>query len=442
MNYQRIISALLCLCMLPCLASCGSNPEKPRETEPQNPTGNSVPTENPNDPNGEEPCELGVLTLEKALHTYYEWADDYDRALVRSEHSCVTLGQEDAKAFPEMAEVLSQKATMQKNAMLDEFDNLVSIAREELNTNRDGFETYTSLLDVQVRRADSVVLSLLSDSYSHYGQIHNYRVFHGSNYDTQSGKELVLNDVVKEINNDLALAVQEELTSHMWTGDFYSETAVEDYFANTPYDGFSWTVDYIGVTFYFAPGDLCDEGAMTATVSFAEHPELFYEKYMTSPAEYTVELPLDISFFTQLDADGAFEEISVSGYYDEERGNYTEYGIYTDTDGQYYEEDCYAHDFHPYFVKVENGNYMYLFCEDFDEGLRQMKLIVFGLNEDGSVTKSGEMNVSPSWIADNRFVVPTDPGKLALDDGAEKSVFTEGSDGMPSVIWMVGISGA
>lgn len=226
--------------------------------------------------------------------------------------------------------------------MLDEFYNLVSSAREEFASNRDGFETYVSMLDVQVRRADQVVISLLSDSYSDYGQIENYRAFHGSNYDPQSGKELALNDVVEDINNDLALAVQEELTSHMWAGDFYSESAVEDHFANTPYDGFSWTVDYIGVTFYFAPGELCDEGAMTATVSFAKHPELFYEKYMTVPSEYTVELPLDRSFFAQLDADGEFEEISVSGYYDEERNHYTKYGIYTDTDGQYYEEECYA----------------------------------------------------------------------------------------------------
>lgn len=431
MNYQRIISVLLCVCMILCLAGCHKNPEQPIEPESSTPTESQAATEPTENLNGDDIDEITLLNIEKTLHTYYEWVDDYDQALVRSEHSYVTLGQEDAKAFPEIAELLSQKATMQENAMVDEFDNLVSFAREELDQNRDCFESYVSTLDVQVRRADSLVISLLSDSYSHYGQIDNYRAFHGSNYDTKSGKELALNDVVKEINNDLALAVQEELTGHMWTGDFYSASAVEDYFANTPYDGFSWTVDYIGVTFYFAPGDLSDDGMMTATVSFAKHPELFYEKYMTVPAEYTVEVPLDISFFTQLDADGAFEEISVSGYYDEERGNYTEYGIYTDTDGQYYEEDCYAHDFHPYFVKVANGNYLYLFCEDFDEGLRQMKLIVFSLNEDGSVTKSGEMNVSPSWLADNKFIVPTDPGKLALDDGAEKSVFTVGSDGMP-----------
>lgn len=432
MKYHRIISVLLSVGMLLCLASCGNNSEKPRETEPQTPTGNSVPTETPNDQNGEEPCEISVLTLEKALHTYYEWADDYDRALVRSEHSCVTLGQLDAKAYPEMAEALSQKATMQENAMLEEFYNLVSVANTELDMNRDGFETYVSTLDVQVRRADSVVLSLLSDSYSHYGQIHNYRVFHGSNYDTQSGKELALNDVVKEINNDLALAVQEELNGHMWTGDFYSETAVEDYFANTPYDGFSWTVDYIGVTFYFGPGDLCDEGAMTATVSFDKHPELFYEKYMTSPAEYTVELPLDISFFANWDADGDYEELSVSGGYDDERNAYVDFGIYTEV-GEY-QEDCHVYDFHPYYVKAASGHYLYLFCEDFDEGLRQMKLIVFSLNEDGSVTKVDEGNVSPSWLADNKFIVPTDPGKLALDDGAEKAVFMVGSDGKPTKV--------
>lgn len=218
----------------------------------------------------------------------------------------------------------------------------------------------------------------------------------------------------------------------MWTGDFYSENAVEDYFAHTPYDGFSWTVDYIGVTFYFAPGDLCDEGAMTATVSFAAHPELFYEKYMTSPAEYTVELPLDISFFTNWDADGDDEELSVSGWYDDERNTYVDFGIYMEV-GEY-REDCYVYDFHPYYVKAASGHYLYLFCEDFDEGLRQMKLIVFSLNEDGSVTKSGERNVSPSWLADNKFVVPTNPGKLTLDDGAEKAVFAVGSDGIPTKV--------
>lgn len=425
---MKKICLLLSVCMLVCLAACQRDVEQPQKSESQ------TTTESTENKNGDDTDKMRVLTLEKSLDTHYEWSDDNDKALVRSEHEQVTLGQEDAKAFSEMAEVLSQISTMQKNAMEDEFDNLISFAKEELSENKDSFETYVSTLDVKVRRADSVAISLLSDSYSDYGQIENYRALHGSNYDTQTGKELALNDVVKYINNDLAIAVEKELNSHMWTGDFYSEYAVEDYFANTPSDGFSWTLDYTGVTFYFAPGDLCDEGAMTATVSFAEYPELFHEKYMEVPAEYTVELPMDISFFTQLDADNTFEEISVSGYYDEDRNQYTKYGIYTDTDGQYYEEECYAYDLHPYFVKASSGDYLYLFCEDFEEDLRQMHLIVLSLNKDGSVTKSGEMNVSPSWIEDDKFIVPTDPEMLILDDldsGTKKLTFAVGNNGMP-----------
>jgi len=369
------------------------------------------------------------------LHTYYEWDDTSGKDMVRSEHSYVTVGQEDAELYPEMAETFNQIAAMQTRSMEDEFDNLLSIAREELDANSDGFETCVSTLDVQVRRGDSVVISLLTDSYSHYGQIENYRVFHGSNYDTQSGEELTLDDVVKSVNNDLALAVEKELNDHTWTADFYSEYAVQDYFANTPYDGFNWTIDYIGLTFYFSAGDLSDDGLTSATLAFAEYPELFNEKYMVAPAEYAIELPLDISFFAELDTDDDLEAISVSGWYNDERNHFMDYGIYTDTDGQYYYEECYVYDLHPYYVKAADGNYVYLFCEDFEEGWRQMSLVVLSLNADGSVTKVGEMNVSPSWLADNKFIVPTDPGKLILDDvdnGTEKIEFTVGNNGMPS----------
>ena len=399
---KKTVAFLLTFCMTMSLAACGG--EKP--------------TESP----AEEKQTAEVLSLQKSLQNKYEWEDD--TLLVQSEHSYVTL--RDGENYPEMAETLNQLSVMQKRSMEDEFDNFCSMAREEM-------KTYVSTLDVQVRRADSIVVSLLSDSYSDYGQIENYRVFHGSNYDTQTGRALMLNEVVN-VNNDLALAVQEELTGHMWTGEFYSEDTVEDYFANTPYDSFHWTLDYTGVTFYFAPGELCDGGAMTATVSFAQYPELFNEKYMEVPESYTVELPLDISFFTNLDGDDALEGVSLSGWYDEERNHYLDCGIFTDTDAGYHYEECYVYDFHPYYVRAESGHYLYLFCEDFEEGWRQMNLIVFSLNGDGSVTKSSQINVSPSWLADNRFLVPTDPGCLLLDDPDHSTVKTEfsvGDDGMP-----------
>ncbi len=425
---KKIICVLLSVCML-CLAGCHDDGEKPQVSQSTTPTKESEP------PVIDEGEKVSLLTLEKSLHTNFEWAEDFNMALVWSAYSDVTLGQEDAENFPEMAEVLSQIATMQSNTMEDEFDNLVEFAHQELAQNRNGFETHVSTSNVQVRRGDSMVVSLLWDSYAHYGQIDNLRVFHGSNYDTRTGKALALNDVVKEINNDLAKAVEKELTGHMWTGKFHSEHAVENYFANMPYDGFNWTLDYTGVTFYFAPGDLCDEGFMTATVSFAEYPEFFREEYMATPAEYTVELPLHLSFFTELDTDGILEALSVSGQRDMERINYVNYGVYTEA-GQY-DGDCFVYDLHPYYVKTENGHYLYLFREDFQEGWRSMELIVFALKADGSVAEIGKKNVSPAWLADNRFLMPTDPNRLILDDadaGTEKIAFTVGNDGIPSII--------
>ena len=433
---KRVFWVLLSVCMLLCAAACGKAPAQPTTLEaeptrdPRQPTESQFTTET----TGIQADPIRLLALEKSLYSYFEWADDSDQALVRSEHSCITLGQEDAEAFPEMAEVLRQKAAMQENAMLDEYDDLVSFAREELASNRDSFETKVSTLDVRVRRADSLVISLLTDSYSHYGQIENCRVFHGSNYDTKSGRELLLRDVA-EVNDHLAKAVETELTTSVWAGDFYSETAVADYFANTPDDGFRWTMDYFGVTFYFSAGELSDDGMLTATVTFAEYPELFNEKYLAAPTEYAVEVPLDVSVFAQLDTDDALEAISISGWYNEERNRYMDYGIYTDPDGQYYEEECFESDLHPYYVKTADGNYVYLFCEDFQEGWRSMRLVVFRLNADGSIAKIGERNVSPSWIADTRFLVPTDPKGFLLDDadhGEEKAVFAVGSNGMPN----------
>lgn len=442
---RKILCTLLCACVLLSLAACSPKADQPETTAapvepitvPQTqPEATQAPTETETtEPITEaEPEGIRPLTLEKSLHTYFEWVDELPFALVRSEHSTVTLAGEDAKRYPEMAQVLEEIAVLQEKTMLKEFDNLVSFARDDLSWGSEGFDTYVSTLDVQVRRADSTVISLLSDSYADYAHFENLRIFHGSNYDTQTGRELMINEVVN-VNNDLALAVEKELLAQMYAETFYSEYAVQNYFADTPYDGFSWTLDYTGITFYFAPGHFCEGGAMSATVTFAEYPELFVEKYAEAPREYTAELSMDQSFFADLDGDGDQEAVSVFGCYDNERNCYLDFGVYTDSDGCWYEE-YYANTLRPYYVKTEDGHYIYLFFEFFYEGWREMELMVLSLNPDGSVTKVGTCDVSPAWQADNRFRIPTDPVRFLLDDtdrGETGKTFCVGEDGMPSL---------
>ena len=452
---KQFAALMLSMCMLMSLSACGSQPSgtEGKIPEPENTQqAPSKPAEAPDLPEHHDPKEPAVevvppatpvdhggattLALQKQLHALYDWDDT--SLLVRSEFSPVTMWYEDAAKYPKLAETLNQTANMVKRSMEDEYDNLCATAREELLWAGENIETSVSTLDIQVRRADSVVLSLLSDSYSDYGWIEDFRGMHGTNYDTQTGQELAVTDVVN-INQTLAEAVASELNSHQWAGDYDYLTAVEEYFVNTPTDGISWTLDYNGVTFYFGDGDLEEpgNGRKTATVSFAQHPELFAEKYMVIPDAYMVELPMDSSFFTDLDGDGDLEELNITGYFDGGVGMYTKFGIYTDTNGSYNYEDCYADGFIPYYVKTADGNhYLYLFCEQ-NEGsgpIPMMLLVVFDL-KDGILTKIGELNAAPGFIPPDVYRLPTNPEGFYLDDfdsmAQDMLPFAVGKAGMP-----------
>lgn len=379
-----------------------------------------------------------ILSLKQTYSTRYEWQDAI--WLLYSEYSNVTMW-EGAELYPEMDRVLSEIANMQTRSMEDEADNILSFITEMgmLDGDLGDFETQVSTVDVQVRRADSVVLSYVTDSYADYGFIEDFRAMWGRNYDVQTGEELLLSDVILDME-EVPGIVCKELNSHLWAGDFYSETVVEDYFKNTSEDGISWSLDYNGVTFYFGYDDFSEMaiGGKTATISFAEYPELFNEKYTNVPEAYMVRLPLDYSFFTDLNGDGTLEELNCTGFFNETDRFYTQFGIYTNLNGSYQYEDLFAYDYQPYYVKTDDGNhYIYLFCEENEIGNHvqgQMMLVVYNVN-DGVLTRVGDMNIAPAYIPSDIFLLPLDPNNMRLDNydslAQDFEIYMVGSDGMP-----------
>ena len=376
-----------------------------------------------------------VLSLQETRNAKYEGINDFEKFLMISKFNYVSFW-EGKEAYPQMERTLSEMAGMITRTQEDEADNIISFAEEMFDIDGGNFETQISTSDVQIRRADSVAVSYLTDSYANYGFIEDFRGMWGSNYDTQTGEELLLNDVIKDMTEVPAL-VTKELNSHLWAGEGYEETVIEDYFRNTPVDGISWTLDYNGVTFYFGDGDITEpgNGGQTATISFAEYPELFEEKYMNVPDAYMVRLPLDLSFFPDLDGDGTLEELNVSGVYNADGRFYSQFGIYTDTDGYYHYEDFYAYGYNPYYVKTaDDKHYLYLFCEENDADNRQMILVVFDVS-DGQFVRVGEMNAAPAYIPSDNFILPLNPDNLLLDnfDSMEQDfgTYMVGKDGMP-----------
>ena len=384
------------LCLIICLAA-GCSPSEPTDSNPLQDGGNA------------EPEKVRTLSVEKEHILRQGWDDDGEYLDVFMEYSYVTLDEPDG-AFPELAEALNQLSVSMKNAMEDEFDNLCSIAEEVSAANPEDFETYVSTLDVQVRRADSVAVSLLSDSFSDYGRIEDFRALHGTTLDSRTGQELKLTDVITNMEQ-LPELVQSELKRNMLYDEMFTETAAADYFANIPEDGISWTLDYNGVSFYFGPGDLADEeyGRLNVTVQFKDCPDVFAEKYLEVPEAYTVGLPLHTSFFTDVNGDWSVEELMVAANPVKPEGflswggeaGCSDFGIYLNNEEGYFFEEWFAYGFRPYYVKVEDGtSWLYLYCRNSPGENDDQTLQIFRLDGGNVIRESILTGVEEGKIDD------------------------------------------
>ena len=414
---KRIISLLLVLCFIVAFTSCGEN--TPQEITPNETT---QAAEN------EASEEITVLSLNKEYISHYEWYEDHPEMLVRSEYTDVTLDKSMEKKYPLLAKTLTETSVMRKRSMEEEKDNFIVTATEEFLNDSEAFSTYVSTLDVQVRRADSVAVSIVEDYNSETD-----RAFNCLNYDTESGNLLALSDVITDISK-LPSIVEKETTSRIWQGESDVETAIPDYFKNTPEDDITWVLEYNGITFYFKPGAIAPTnfGIQTSTVAFAEYPDLFNKEYTAVPDAYIVSLPLTSSLFTDLTGDGRSEELIVSGDYDTEGRFYHTLAISSENSS--YEVDWFSYDLNPYYVRTADGDsFLYVFSEESETEDRQMILCVFSL-KNGEIKQVSEMNMGLLYKGNNVFALPTDPENLLLYNygkDSSDSLFRVGKSGIP-----------
>ena len=413
---KRIIGMLLVLCFIVAFTSCGD--DSPQEVTPNETTQTAK---------NEISEEITVLSLNKEYFSHYEWYKDHPEMLVRSEYTDVTLDKSMEKKYPLLAKALTETSAMRKRAMEEEKDNFIFTATEEFLNDSEAFSTFVSTLDVQVRRADSVAVSIVEDYNSETD-----RAFNCLNYDTESGKLLALSDVVTDIAK-LPAIVEKEVTSRIFQGDSAVETAIPDYFKNTHEENITWVLEYNGITFYFEPGAVAPTnfGIQTATVTFAEYPDLFKEKYTAVPDAYVVNLPLSSPFFTDLTGDKRADELTVSGNYDYDGRFYYTLGI--NSENSNYEVDWFAYDLNPYYVRTaDGGSFLYVFSEESETEDRQMILCVFSL-KNGEIKQVSETDTGLLYRGNNIFALPTDPENLLLSvyDGSTDSVFSADENGIP-----------
>lgn len=314
---KRLFSALLTLVLLISLTACGNKDAAPAPQAPANSQITESPTPEPPPEKAPEPVPEPTptavpLRIMKGPVYYDEWDENY-RALCTA--TCENLALQDD--FPALSSALDQLNTDQSEAAFRFTQEWLPDAKEFLTQNPDFFGGFTYESAYTLQRADSLVLSLREDFSSYTGGVHGYYGVLGHNFDTATGRQLTLKDVLTDTKG-LDQILAEKIRAKYAFEPFPS---LDEMLAEYDSEDYIWTLGYQGITFYFNPYEIAAyaAGLLTVTVWFDEMPELFRDEYTLLPEDgYAVGLPEYHDLDVDLDpADGTTDVLSVWGQEDE-----------------------------------------------------------------------------------------------------------------------------
>lgn len=351
---KRLLSVLLALSLVLSLTACGGKGSggapsgtatAPSQTAPE---GNAGSDSNDSQPEPVDPPETAPavtrLQVMKGKGGCGEWDENYNTLCYAS--------WEDMKLIddhPELEASLNDLNTEQSVGAYSFVQEWLPYAEEVMQEDPDYFGGFTLSSKYTVQRADSLLLSIREDFGSYTGGVHaNYGVM-GWNFDTATGAQLGLEDVLTDTDglaDILAKKIREKYTFEPFES---LDLMLRDY---AP-ENYTWTLGYQGITFYFSPYEIASfaAGLLTATIWFDEMPELFREEYTVTPeGGYAAALPYWNEIEVDLNAD---DDLRDTLSFVTQEGEFGEKHLILTLNGQEYTDDSWwAYTITPYLVCV------------------------------------------------------------------------------------------
>lgn len=299
---KRCFAFILSLSALVLCACSAGKTDIPQPTEI--PAATSAPTAAPS----QSGSGIETIALFKDIH-YYEYSED-DRLFCRVEYPVLQMSSvSHNQALGSSVDAFNAALAAQAS---ETYTRLLNSARADVELNVENPGGYYSRTDLYVTRADSLALSALCVNESGAASRLSQRGYSSINLDSRTGRQLALRDVSTDAERLTAL-IGEQLEKDYPKAKFYDLEAAMGQYAQD-ISALVWTLDYQGLSFYFAPYELApyEEGSFCVGLRFDDHPELFSIYYTRQPFSYAVPVVEGRCLNYDMDSDGVSDFISLS----------------------------------------------------------------------------------------------------------------------------------
>ena len=157
-----------------------------------------------------ESDEVEVLSLKRGTMSTYNWNDEYETILIYASYPFVYLDGDSETEYAALNDSLNQYNEKLREKDYAEYAACLGDALYMIEEEPESFLSFNIKKNAKVRRADSNVLSILYEDDSYVGIRRSEHFFSGVTFDSKTGKQLELSDVVTDMSKVPAL-VKEQL---------------------------------------------------------------------------------------------------------------------------------------------------------------------------------------------------------------------------------------
>lgn len=301
------------------------------------------------------------LVIENKSHEEYKEPDSYN-VLMSGSYAKAYLADECKVAYPELEKSLEAFNKQQEEEYLKTYEEYLNEAKSwyEEAEDKESFAQYSLEKKIDITRADDVFLCIRVNESDYMGGAHGSYGSGGYNFDSVSGKELNLKDVIPDIEA-LRTVVKDKIVEKYSDSILLDslDESIPEYLTGEADQGCSWFITPDGVDIYFGIYQLgaYASGAQTVSITYDEHPELFFDGFRKQEDNYVEKVSIWDTITTDINGDGTKDTLMI----EPETDDYDWVNsLYITVNGEKNTMEVYGYDTTPYLVHVGGKTYIYV----------------------------------------------------------------------------------